>query len=303
MRGLFWCLVIASIAACGGERIVASPHLEPKVTHQARSLQPGEVVGVTVQSPVALADAEASIFGRIFPFYPERNSLVWHGLIGIDLETKAGQYVAKIVATRVDGTTLRLDHKLTIRNKSFATRFLKVKEKFVNPPPSVLARIRRESKRVSAIFAAVGPQRLWEGAFRLPVPGAPTSGFGKRSVLNGKPRSPHSGTDFRAVSGTAVRAPNNGRVVLADHLYYSGNTIIIDHGLGLYSYLAHLSSFSVREHDKVQAGEVIGYVGATGRVTGPHLHWTVRLIEARVDPESLIDVLSPGQVRRTTSRF
>jgi murein DD-endopeptidase MepM/ murein hydrolase activator NlpD len=118
------------------------------------------------------------------------------------------------------------------------------------------------------------------------------SAFGKRTVYNGQPRSPHTGVDFRGAVGTPIRSPNAGRVVLAENIYYSGNTVILDHGLGLYSYFGHMSAFSVKSGDHVETGAIIGKVGATGRATGPHLHWTVRLIMARVDPLSLVKILS-----------
>ena len=181
---------------------------------------------------------------------------------------------------------------LTVTAKTFPTRRLTVDEKFVNPPQQVLARIQEESARVRAIFDTVTPRRYWSGSFSLPVPGPVISAFGKRSVYNGQPRSPHSGTDFQGATGTPIRAPNAGKVVLASALYYSGNTVILDHGLGLYSYFGHMSAFSVKEGDQVKPGEVLGKVGATGVVTGPHLHWSVRLAGTRVDPLSLIRVLA-----------
>ena len=123
------------------------------------------------------------------------------------------------------------------------------------------------------------------------VPGASTSSFGRRSIVNGQPRGQHTGTDFQAATGTPVVAPNRGRIALAADQYFPGKTVIIDHGLGLYSYLAHLSAFAVEEGAIVERGQRIGLSGATGRVTGPHLHWTMRIGTARVDPLSLIAVL------------
>jgi murein DD-endopeptidase MepM/ murein hydrolase activator NlpD len=123
------------------------------------------------------------------------------------------------------------------------------------------------------------------------VPDEANSAFGTRSVYNGEPRAPHSGADFLSPAGRPVKAPSAGRVVLADPQYFSGNTVIIDHGLGLFSTLMHLEQIDVKVGDMVTAGQVIGKVGATGRVTGPHLHWSVRLDNARVDPLSLLYVL------------
>jgi len=117
------------------------------------------------------------------------------------------------------------------------------------------------------------------------------SAFGTRSVFNGQPRSAHGGADFLSPAGTPIHAPNAGRIVLARDLYFSGNTVVIDHGLGLFSMLAHLSAIDVHEGDGVTADQRIGLVGATGRVTGPHLHWAVRAGGARVDPLSLLAVL------------
>jgi len=129
---------------------------------------------------------------------------------------------------------------------------------------------------------------LWEGAFRAPVPDAANSSFGTRSIYNGQSRSPHGGTDFLSPSGRLIKAPNAGRVVLAGSLYFTGGTVVLDHGAGVLSLFAHLSTIDVHEGDVVKTDDVIGAVGATGRVTGPHLHWAVRLAGARVDPLSLL---------------
>lgn len=261
-----------------------------QVDHVARSVQPGEVVQLRFRSTLPLDRAEVRIFDRTFPFYRDDDGF-WKALVGIDLGTQPGEYRAELRAWETGGHPSTAAYPLEVKSKQFPTRRLTVDQKFVNPPQAELPRIRRESKRVSEIFATVTPARLWRGPFSRPVPGAATSSFGKRSILNGKPRSPHTGTDFDADSGTPVTAPNGGEVVLADNLYYSGNTVILDHGQGLYSYLAHLSEIDVREGDPVKKGQTVGRVGATGRVTGPHLHWTLRLLRTRVDPLSLMAVL------------
>lgn len=262
-----------------------------KVSHRARSLQPGEIVILEVENPQSIRQLRATAFGHDFPLFNETDGTRWTGLIGIDLETKPGRYGVKLSGTGSGGAPISAQDVLTVAAKSFPTRELTVDEKFVSPPLEVQARIRSEAERVRAIFDAVSSQRYWKGPFRIPVPGPPISGFGKRSVYNGQPRSPHAGTDFQGATGTPIAAPNAGRVVLAANLYYSGNTVIIDHGLGLYSYFGHMSAFSVREGDLVITGQVVGKVGATGLVTGPHLHWSVRLVGTRVDPLSLLSLL------------
>jgi murein DD-endopeptidase MepM/ murein hydrolase activator NlpD len=251
----------------------------------------------------AAASLTADIFGKQFPLYRGDKPGLWEGLIGIDLDTEPGEYVVRIQGTESAGESIFLEHHLEIRAKTFDTRRLRVDEKYVNPPAEVLDRIRRESETVRKIFSDLSPERLWRGTFRRPVPGAVISTFGKRSILNDQPRSPHTGIDLRGATGTPIKAPNRGRVVLAADLYYSGKTVIMDHGLGLFSYFAHLSRLSVREGDIVPGGTVIGAVGATGRVSGPHLHWTVRLLDTRIDPLSLMSaVAQPGARKPGTSR-
>jgi murein DD-endopeptidase MepM/ murein hydrolase activator NlpD len=262
-----------------------------EVTHRARALQPGEVIRLMVKSAEPLKELEARIFERAFVFYPEQNPRSWQGLVGVDLDVKPGRYPVMLTGQTIQGTPIILEYSLSIRPKSFPTRRLAVDEKYVNPPTEALDRIRRESRLVQEIIARVTPDKLWKNSFILPVPGSPISSFGKRSILNGQPRNPHAGVDFEGAIGTPVKSPNGGRVVLSADLYYSGQTVIVDHGLGLYSYFAHLSRISVKEGQSVESGTLIGEIGATGRVTGPHLHWSVRLAETRVDPLSLIAAL------------
>jgi murein DD-endopeptidase MepM/ murein hydrolase activator NlpD len=262
---------------------------EPLIlTHKQRSLQPGEVILFESQSSRPLKQMLLKAFSREFPAFSEDGGLNWAALVAIDLDTKPGRYGVELFGVDRDGKHLAGSSVLAVAAKKFPTRRLMVEEKYVSPPADVLARIEAERERVNGIFAATTPERLWQGPFLLPVPGSVISGFGKRSVYNGRPRSPHAGVDFRGAAGTPIRAPNAGIVVLAANLYYSGNTVILDHGLGLYSYLGHMSHFSVREGDRVQSGDIVGKIGATGVVTGPHLHWTVRLIASRIDPLSLV---------------
>ena len=264
-----------------------------RFTHTERSLQPGEVVLFEVQSSRPLKQLQVSAFGRKFPAFTEDKGLKWTCLVGIDGDSEPGRYDIKLEGAGMDGTNVSEPSSLVVRSRQFPTRKLSVEPKYVTPPAKVLDRIQKERDRVDAIFTSTTQEKFWKGPFQAPVPGKVISEFGKRSIYNGKPRSPHSGTDFRGAVGTPIAAPNAGRVVLTDDLYYTGNTVIIDHGLGLYSYLGHMSAILVKKGDYVKTGDIVGKVGATGRVTGPHLHWTVRLRISRVDPISLIDILAP----------
>ena len=264
--------------------------LDLSIKRYARSLQPGEIVRLTVESPQPLLTLEAQAFERTFPGHPGSSPLVWQVLIGVDLDTKPGSQDIVLAGTSKSGEEFSRTYRLVIQEKTFPTRRLTVDSKYVNPPAEVLERIREESQTTSRIFATVTPSRLWEEPFAAPVPGPANSSFGKRSILNGQSRSPHSGTDFSGPTGTPVKAPGSGRVVLVKDLYYSGNTVIVDHGLGLYSYFGHLSRALVTEGQVLEQGDVLGEIGATGRVTGAHLHWAVRLNRTRVDAMSLIAV-------------
>ena len=264
-----------------------------KVTHAERSVAPGEIMLFRVQSPKAMADLRATAFAREFRMFSESGADSWIGLVGIDMDTRPGTYAVEFHGVDKSGQPLTSSERINVISKSFPKRMLTVDPKFVNPPPEVMDRIRQESERVRIIFESTTAERYWRGKFVVPVPGPVISDFGKRSVYNGQQRSSHAGTDFRGATGTPIHAPNTGRVVLAADLYYSGNTVIIDHGLGLYTYFGHMSEFGVKEGERVERGAVVGKVGATGLVTGPHLHWTIRLAGTRVDPVSLLDLPEP----------
>lgn len=280
---------MAPWSEAGLSQAVSTPRVS--VSHQARSIQPGEVVELVVSATRSVVSVQATAFDQSILLYPSFDQMVWRGLIGVDLDVEVREHFVSVTVITTDDAPMHVRYPLTVVPKQFATRQLTVAPQYVNPAPEALARIQQEAARTTTIFETQTPQRFWRGSFLAPVPGKATSSFGRRSVFNGQPRSPHSGADFRAIEGTPVTAPNRGRVVLRSDLYFSGNCVILDHGLGLYSFFAHLSGFAVAEGDLVDAGDVVGYVGATGRVTGPHLHWTVRLNTARVDPLSLMEVL------------
>ena len=260
-----------------------APAAPLSVTHSARALRPGEVVVLTIAGAGAPVDIRA--FNNTWRAFPDGEH-TWRALVGIDLGTKPGRYDVTITSAGAQVT-----YPLTVRARAFPTRRLTVDPALVNPPPDAQARIERERREMEAVWAASPHERLWTDPFARPVPDPANSAFGTHSVFNGEPRSQHSGADFLSPAGRPIKAPNAGRVVIASSRYFSGNTVVIDHGQGLFSLLAHLSEIDVKAGDLVPAGAVVGKVGATGRVTGAHLHWTVRLNGARVDPLSLLSVL------------
>ena len=261
---------------------------EPRIAVVTRAVQPGEVVRLDVTCQCADALPHVTALGRdVQLISTSRNGSETHsfGLVGIDLDTPPGDY--PISVHDPERRSPRRVGQLRVTPKAVRTRQLSVAAEFVDPSAEDLERITRDATRLNTLLAGVTP-RVWDGPFTAPVTTPATSNFGTRSVFNGQPRAPHAGVDFSGPVGTPVVAPAAGRVVMAGDLFFTGNTVLIDHGLGLFSLLAHLSTMTVAEGDRVERGAPIGQVGATGRVTGPHLHWAIRLNGARVDPLSLL---------------
>lgn len=249
---------------------------------------PGDIVRLDITCSCEATGTSATIFGR--PIHLARVGDRWQGLVGIDLDVKPGTYPIDVAVTPAGSAAIASAQTLTVIDKKYPVRRLRVAPNFVDPPASELTRIQQDAAALQTIFEAAGTPRQWQGAFQAPVSDPPNSSFGARSIYNGQPRSPHSGTDFSAKAGTPVTAPASGQVALARPLYFTGNTVVLDHGLGLYSLLAHLQEIGVKEGDHITRGDVVGLVGGTGRVTAPHLHWSVRLNNARVDPLSVLAV-------------
>lgn len=225
---------------------------------------------------------------RVIYFYPDHAGAV--ALLPVPLEMVAGTYPLPGVVVEEGGKTLPFELELLVSQLERPRESLTLPDRMVSPrDPADLARIKRESSLLNALFEQRGT-RLWD-RFERPVDDPVSSVFGKRRLLNGEPRAPHSGTDFRSPLGTPVRALSSGRIVLAQDLFYTGQTIVMDHGEGLFSVYAHLSSRDVQVGAVIQTGEVIGRVGSTGRSTGPHLHLTLRLLGTRVDPMLFLETL------------
>ena len=179
---------------------------------------------------------------------------------------------------------------LPVSDGDFGLERLSVDPRFTTPPDSALAaRIRRENQAARQVYrASHDTPRLWRGGFAPPSPGHVTSPYGKGREFNGELRSRHSGTDFSGNAGDPVRAMNRGVVALTGHFYYNGRVIYIDHGRGLVTVYLHLSEIGVSRGDSVDVGDVIGHVGATGRVTGPHLHLTAKYGTVTFNPMDLL---------------
>ncbi len=277
------CLVGSLAPLSGQTRPPALPVVAPLAP-----TQPGGVQRLTVTAPgdathVTATWADALVhLGRV-------GAGRWEGLLGVDVERSAGEYPLTVAATTPGGRTETSAAMVVVRARRFPTRRLTVDSRFIEPTEADAVRMRDDATLLAGLLAGVS-ERRWAGAFLPPVRGPATSNFGTRSIFNGQPRAPHAGIDYRGAVGTPITAPNAGRVVLAQDLFLTGNTVVVDHGLGLFSVFAHLSRVDVGVGQDVVAAGPIGLVGATGRVTGPHLHWSVRLAGARIDPAMLLQV-------------
>lgn len=274
-----------AVAAALLSMLIASPASAAiAVTAAARSIQPGELVLLTMTGPDSDAPVTVHAFDRDWPTFAGARGTS-RALIGIDLDVTPGRYPVSIAAGEA-----RTTYDLVVKARRFATRRLTVDPNLVNPPPDALERIERETRDLERAWEGSSAVRLWDGPFVRPVEAPANSAFGTRSFYNGERRSAHGGADFSSPAGTPIASPNAGRVMLAGSRYFTGGTVVIDHGLGLFSLFAHLSSIEVAVGQAVGPGTIVGSVGSTGRVTGPHLHWAVRVSGARVDPLSLLFV-------------
>jgi len=259
-----WSLLLTAWVAGQGQALELSYPVEPGLT------------GVAVRWS-----------GHAVPFVQRGDR--WLATVGVDLDSRPGDHAVDVTFTYLDGRTRVEREPITVRREQYPTTELTVEERYVELSPEDQARAEREGAETSAIYDIFTLERYWSDAFLVPVQGAKDGrNFGHRRVFNGQPRAPHSGADLRASTGTPIVAANRGRVVLAKELFYSGNAVFLDHGHGLYTTYLHLSAIDVAVGQTVERGQQLGLAGATGRVTGPHLHWGVRLLDARVDPFSLV---------------
>jgi murein DD-endopeptidase MepM/ murein hydrolase activator NlpD len=228
---------------------------------------------------------------KIF-FYPI-GTAKFSAIIGADVDAKAGTSKLRLIARTRGGGEIRAEVPVKTRVKSFRHESFNVPPGFDQMTPENLEEVRREQAAFTRAFAAPAPDRLWDAPFIRPVPQQESaSSFGRRRIINGTPRAPHSGVDLSAPAGTEVAAANHGKVVLNGDFFFAGGSVVLDHGGGLFTMYFHLSEIRVGEGQLVRKGDVLGLSGATGRVTGAHLHWGARLANARIDPLELLKKIS-----------
>jgi Peptidase family M23 len=258
----------------------------------AVTLTPAVVLAGSPELIRVSAPGAASIDGewldRKLEFFRGSDRSAWFALAGVDVDAPAGPSALKLTIYDAKGGTRALSRTIRIHPAHYHTTSLTVAPEFVQPGPDALKQIANDQLLTQKAYASSASKPLWKGNFRAPVVAPQTERFGTRRIFNGTLASNHKGLDYRAAPGTPVRASNSGVVVLAGPLYYAGNSVIIDHGMGLFTLSMHLSRITVREGQHVTRGERLGLSGATGRVTGPHLHWAVRWQGAYLDPAKLL---------------
>ncbi len=282
MRSVALTVVRVSLLA-----VLATPAAALDVRVVPPSPRQGEVVMVFLDGARGAREVEGSLGDRSLVFFPYGAARA--ALAGIDLEAKPGTTAWSIAVVEEGGAPRKRSGTITVREGRFPVERLSLPKAMVDLDPAAERRAAAEADRLRVLYAMLTPERLWDGPFTRPVGGdVKGTGFGARRLINGQPRMPHSGVDYTAQRGTPVVAANRGRVALVGEFFFAGRLAVLDHGLGLYTLYFHLDRVDVPEGMLVERGQIIGAVGATGRATGPHLHWAVQLRQARVDPTALL---------------
>ena len=283
---LLLCIPEGKAQASAGFRVISWSPLR---------LESGSPVLFTIQLDQAASELHGTWLHHQTVFTRAHEGNIWYVLAGIDVEQAPGTYPLELTATTTDGHQLHATRQVDVLPAHYKTTTLHVEEKFVQPDAATLQRIAADKLVKDAAFAHQISQPLWRGSFRSPVPFAATDSFGTRRMFNGELASIHRGTDFHAPSGTPVLAANDGEVIIAQGMFYEGNLVVIDHGLQFTTLYMHLSKIEVHVGERVTKGQRLGLSGATGRVTGPHLHLSARWQGAWVDPVVLLRLSLPGR--------
>jgi hypothetical protein len=253
----------------------------------------GDLRGLQVAAAEPLSWLEARFRGASLPAHAGGGAYTI--LLAVDLETPPGRHPVDVTAQGQSGQRYHRRVQITVADGRFPLQHLTLPKAMVDLDAETLEQVRREEAVLKSIWETWrGEPYRWH-AFILPLDGKPqlSSAFGLRRIINGQRRSPHTGVDFEAEAGTPVRASNGGVVAYAGELFFSGNSVIVHHGGGLFTMYYHLQGYQVRVGQELAKGDILGWVGATGRATGPHLHWGARLQGARFNPERLLQLSVP----------
>jgi murein DD-endopeptidase MepM/ murein hydrolase activator NlpD len=282
------CFLIAGVAALfllmGAGTGLALP--KPEITFSSDSIFQGDVGLLRVQTTDGESPHVQWMNQELF-MAPSESGKAWVGFFGADLKLKPGSY-ALVVKTASTGFRKQID--VTVRSKDFGVRQLTLPKEMVDLDPVTLERVKREAAVMKEVLEAPPAAPQWQGPFVKPVSGEVIGPFGQASIINGMPRAPHSGVDLKGERGTPVASINSGRVALTGEHFFNGLFVVIDHGGAIQSMYFHLDKILVQQGDRVTKGQSVGLLGATGRATGPHLHFGIRVNGARIDPLEFMKV-------------
>jgi murein DD-endopeptidase MepM/ murein hydrolase activator NlpD len=271
-------LLTAEASAAAEKATVAWHPSKPRV---------GDVAWILVQDVTDTGIVEGSVDGKPLTFFPYAGG--YAALFGIDLDTKPGNHAWRVGVVGPGREPRSAQGIVRILRRDFHVERLTVPNTMVDLDPETERRAVAEGKQLATLYRTITPERIWRGKFTAPVGTTKAgTGFGARRIINGQPRSPHSGNDYSAPKGTPVVAVNAGKVALVGEFFFPGRLVILDHGLGLYTAYFHLDTIAVVEGERVERGQTLGTVGATGRATGPHLHFGAQVAGARIDPTTLL---------------
>lgn len=269
-------VVLAAALCCVAGPSQAAPRAAPV---------PG---GIAIVRLAPAGDAPPQAFYDGHPLLVERRNGSWQALVGLPLTAQAGEHSIKVVSVGAGGVQ-EGTAAFQVAPHSYPTQRLTIKDASkVTPPPEALARIEQEARKMADLRSRFRDLSDVDSDFALPAKGRLSSRFGLRRVLNGQPRNPHAGLDLAIPAGTPVGAPAAGVVLDASDYYYCGQAVFVDHGKGLISLYCHLQQIDVSAGQALRRGERIGLSGASGRATGPHLHWSVYLNGNPVNPELML---------------
>ena len=278
---------VAATHSTGSEGAIKNVFWQPNVIKQ------GSPVFITVEFEAPATRVSGTWVGKTLTFFKVDNPKVWYALAGNDLETQPGTFSMDLVAALAGGRIARLKKPVEIVSAYFKSGAIDVPENFIEPDAASRRQIASDEIAKARAYAHGDLKPLWSGDFLKPVEGVATQTFGESRILNEEKSSTHRGTDYPVVSGTVVKASNAGVVVVAKEMFHEGNCVIIDHGGRFFTIYMHLSKIDVAVGDKLVRGAKLGTSGATGRVTGPHMHYGVRWNGSYLNPVQLLALTLP----------
>jgi murein DD-endopeptidase MepM/ murein hydrolase activator NlpD len=290
-RNILVCLLIASTLPFFGYRKSDVEFRCFPVKDENCTVAQGEVLALLVRVKKPPKSLRGSVWKKAVPFQAaDDDKKFWSAYIPAGRSQKPGRYLLHVFVKPNSGKSSEFLLPVIIEEKDYPVEKLTLDPEMVELSKEAAEQVKQDNRILVAAMSEVTPEIYWQGAFEPPVPGDVRSEFGTRRIINNIPKSPHSGTDLAAAEGDEIHATNNGRVSLVYLGYLTGNSVIIDHGGGIYSVYYHMSSVRVLEGAMVNKGDVIGLAGATGRVSGPHLHFGIRINRNNVNPMSFLEV-------------